>query len=377
MARAFTTRGHEVDILAPAPDPRDDRPEQKPDDPGISLHQIPYMLPRSMSRTFYRNGVLDNLAEDARSWPGLTTYPCALLRRAHRCVPQWDSIVSHWMLPSAIVGGLIRAQLPHLAIVHSADLHLLKHLPLRRHLARFLAHRASCLSFVASSQHDEFAELLGSRRNVFRTLVAPMGIDPRPDPDLVEPEQSSDRFRIGFLGRLVEVKGVDVLIRAVALLKAAHPELSLEVKIAGDGDQCKALQRLARALHITARFTGHLQGKEKERFFQNSDLFCAPSRVLSSGRTEGVPVAVLEAMAHGLPIVASSVGGISDVVRSPWGTCIPPGNPSKLARAIRHMMHHRNQLRSWGRMAYAAAKEHFWPNRIQTFEQALQPEAQT
>ncbi|MDQ7815063.1 MAG: glycosyltransferase family 4 protein [Patescibacteria group bacterium] len=107
-----------------------------------------------------------------------------------------------------------------------------------------------------------------------------------------------------FIGRLSEEKGVDVLIRAAARV----PEL--ELKIAGAGPQENALKELAKSLKAeNVSFLGFLRQEQLKELRKNARAMAVPSVWY-----ENAPLAVLEAMAHGLPVIASRIGGLPELV---------------------------------------------------------------
>jgi colanic acid/amylovoran biosynthesis glycosyltransferase len=118
----------------------------------------------------------------------------------------------------------------------------------------------------------------------------------------------SDKATILFIDRLTEVKGVDVLVRAMLRIGSAR------LVVAGDGDQRRALEALARKLSIDAVFLGQVDASERDQLLAQSKVVVVPSRVLQSGRTEGTPVVCLEAMAAGRPVIAARVGGLAEII---------------------------------------------------------------
>jgi glycosyltransferase involved in cell wall biosynthesis len=137
---------------------------------------------------------------------------------------------------------------------------------------------------------------------------------------------SADRgdFVIGWVGRVSREKGPDLLIEALGLLS----DSSVRVAIIGDGPDRNALEARAAALGLSNRIRWLGIVPEAARRFAAFDCL-----VLSS-RTEGTPIVLLEAMAAGIPIVATAVGGVPDVVSSDEALLVTPGDSAALARAI-------------------------------------------
>lgn len=329
FARALVAQGHRVEVLAP--EPRE--PGAPPHFAGIELSWVRYLAPRSLQRTFYGAGVLDNLRKAPWRAVGLAPFVVALGREARR--RDWDAVVSHWALPCALVAGQLKVR-RHLAVLHSADVFLLERLPLRGQLARQIAASADELLFSSRDLRARFLALLSPIKRgevASRCHVCAMGIEPRgPAPD-----RAALRAALGLrgmtvlsLGRLIELKGIEHAIRAVAQLPEA------ELVVVGDGPDRARLERLARDSTARVRFVGAQYGHDKSRWLQAADLFVLPSIVLPSGRSEGMPTAVLEAMEHGLPVLASDVGGVRDVVQPGVnGLLVPAGDPAALAQALR------------------------------------------
>ena len=111
------------------------------------------------------------------------------------------------------------------------------------------------------------------------------------------------------VGRLVAIKGHDVLVRAVSRLP---PALRPTLVILGEGDRREALVALARARGVDLRLPGEVPPATVQAWLALADVFVHPSRALD-GRTEGQPVAVREALAAGVPVVASASGGIPEL----------------------------------------------------------------
>jgi glycosyltransferase involved in cell wall biosynthesis len=129
---------------------------------------------------------------------------------------------------------------------------------------------------------------------------------------------------IGWVGRLSGEKGPDVLLEALARLRM-RPWGACFV---GDGPDRAALVRRAAALGLAGRVHWHGAVPEAGRLYRAFDVF-----VLSS-RTEGTPIALFEAMASEVPIVAAAVGGVPEVVSEAEAVLVSPGDPAALAAAV-------------------------------------------
>lgn len=135
------------------------------------------------------------------------------------------------------------------------------------------------------------------------------------------------------VGRLVPVKGHAVLLEAIAHL--ARSEEPVAATIVGDGPRRAALERMARRLGIAEliTFAGTVGQDQIRRHYEQADVFCLPSFL------EGIPVVLLEAMAFGVPVVASRVAGIPELVEDGRsGVLVTPGRADLLADALRSLL---------------------------------------
>jgi colanic acid/amylovoran biosynthesis glycosyltransferase len=141
--------------------------------------------------------------------------------------------------------------------------------------------------------------------------------------------------RIGTLGRLVEKKGVDVLLRACSLLKDRGVAFRLE--IAGDGPDRPMLDALRVKLGIadSVEFLGGLTHSRVADWMKGLDLFVLACRRDSSGDMDGIPVVLMEAMAGGTAVVSTRITGIPELISdTTCGLIAAPDDPGDLARAI-------------------------------------------
>ena len=139
--------------------------------------------------------------------------------------------------------------------------------------------------------------------------------------------RKSDSFLVGTAARLVPEKGLDVFLKAASCLKPRFPEISFV--IAGDGPLRLPLEEMSRQLGVQDRvvFLGHCE--RIPEFLAGLDVFVMPSR------SEGQGIAVLEAMAAGCPVVASSAGGLRELIRhGENGLLFPVGDAQVLADCI-------------------------------------------
>jgi glycosyltransferase involved in cell wall biosynthesis len=163
--------------------------------------------------------------------------------------------------------------------------------------------------------------------------------------------ESRRPVRLGFIGSLSQLyKGLDVLLRAGSLLDSRG--LQLEILIAGDGRYAGRMKSLARKLGIEkqTKFLGQLPyGGDIFNLLDSIDLFVMPSYA------EGLPRALLEAMARGCPCVGTNVGGISELLAP--DDMVPTGNSNALAKKIEEVSGSSSRLREMAQRNFAKASQ--------------------
>ena len=169
-----------------------------------------------------------------------------------------------------------------------------------------------------------------------KVWVSYIGVDPTkfapggPAIDKREP-------RVLFVGRLVEKKGCEYLIRAFARVQQTISNASLT--IIGNGDLRDRLQQLAHQLGVSVDFLGAVSNAEVIRELQRSRVFCLPSIRAANGDEEGLPIALLEAQASGVPVVTSAIGGATEGIdEGVTGFAFTEGDMEALAARLVHLL---------------------------------------
>jgi glycosyltransferase involved in cell wall biosynthesis len=174
------------------------------------------------------------------------------------------------------------------------------------------------------------------------------------------PWRPGEPLQLGALGRLHPAKGYDVLIRALAQLRAFGftSPVPFEVRIAGEGAQRERLQHM---IHEAALDNVHLTGfcDTPREFLAELHLYLQPSR------REGLCIAVHEAMQAGLPALVTAVGEMPySVVDGLTGRVVPPCDPDELAKALKRMLCAPEKLATMGEVARSRVLERFGQDRF-------------
>ena len=269
-------------------------------------HEVEVLSATEDDTLFYRGGAPDALERlGVRALPAAAAFTAKLTARVVARARRWDAVIAHWLVPSALAA--LPTRLPMLAIGHGGDVHTLRRMHLLGAVIRALRLRGAKLAFVS--------EELRAMANAPGAIVQPMGVDVAHFARLGRAPTTPPT--VAFIGRLVPVKGHDVLLGALD-----HLRTRARIVIAGDGPDRRADPR--------AQFLGAIDGARRDLLLRAASVVVIPSRVLPNGRSEGVPLVALEALAAGVPVVASAVGGLRDLPV----THVPPDDPRALAAAI-------------------------------------------
>ena len=197
-----------------------------------------------------------------------------------------------------------------------------------------------------------------------RTVVIPSAVDPqRVQPTASRTEvrgalgAEGDAIVLLVLAALVQRKGIDVLLRAVARLGARG--VRPQVWVAGSGPERGTLADLARDLGVADQVAFLGRRDDGANLLAGCDVVVIPSR------REGLGVAALEAMAAGCPVVASRVGGLADVVvDGRTGLLVPPDDDVALAAALARVLEDGEARDAWGRAGPERVGEGFLPSQM-------------
>jgi len=271
-------------------------------------------------RLFDRGGAPDALErEPVRAGAEAALFSARVTAAVIARARAWDAIVAHWLAPSALAALPTRP--PLVAIAHGGDVFTLRRLRLLGPALAALHWRDARLVFV--SEHlraiaRTAAPALASWLDT--AVIQPMGQE-------LERFTALDRApsappSVLVVARLVPIKGVDVAIAAMPYVTA-----DARLVIAGDGPERARLAALPGAHHLL----GAVSTAQRDELLRTASVVVVPSRITASGRTEGSPTIAVEALAAGVPVVASSVGGLCDL---PGVRLVPPDEPRALAHAI-------------------------------------------
>lgn len=191
-----------------------------------------------------------------------------------------------------------------------------------------------------------------------------LGIDPQQyiyrDPKIIDSLDDKKPIKLITVGRLIEFKGHEYLIYAHKILK--QKKYNIETIIIGMGPRYKLLSALVRRLNLDSvvKFQGELPHEKVISHLNSADIFVFPSVLARDGSTETLGYACVEAMASGLPVVASNVGGLPEYVKNnETGLLVDQRSPKQIAEAVEELISNPKKAARLARNARKLVEEQF------------------
>lgn len=266
--------------------------------------------------------------------------PClfiGLWSKLRKMLPEFDLVHAHWLIPQGIVQAFLKK--PYIVTGHGGDITSLNKGILRSLKIKALRN-AQNITVVSEFLKAEVQNLVPE----CVPEVISMGVDTERFGKQFYQEdyfKQGERKVVLFVGRLVEVKGVTYLIEAMKNVDAL-------LVIAGDGPLREELMRQAEEQKEKIQFIGSKTHDELRVIYASADVLVAPSVLASDGGKEGFGLVMIEAMASGIPIVASNSGGIAQLIQDGYnGLLCEEKNTVQLADNIQKVLGNeqiRNQL---------------------------------
>ena len=313
---------------------------------GVKVNRFRY-APASWEILTHEEGAPSKMA--SKPWLQLLAIPY-IISGFFRCISicrkfKPDVIHAHWPFPHAYIalGAAKLFRIPLVLNFHGAELLLIRKKKWVKPLLKFAIGQAQAVFANSSFTAGKIKAL----KNVdvewspygttLESGTAATGDTATP---AITPHPVDGKFKILFVGRHIERKGICYLIEAAKHL----PRDQFEIRIVGVGDLTDKLKVQAKAMAAANPdaaeiiFTGKLSPEELANEYKTANVFTLPAIVDSKGDTEGLGVVLIEAMELGLPVVASNVGGIPDVVvDGVSGILVPEKDPEALAGAYRRL----------------------------------------
>ena len=327
--------GVEIQVLAPAY-----KGLKSHEIDGVKVNRFRY-APAGWEFLTHEEGAPSKMA--SKPWLQLLAIPY-IISGFFKCIKicrrfRPDVIHAHWPFPHAYIalGAAKLFRIPLVLNFHGAELLLIRKKKWVKPLLKFAIGQAQAVFANSSFTAGKIKAL----RNV-DVEWSPYGTTletSNTSGDGIEQHPINGKFKILFVGRHIERKGICYLIEAAKYL----PRDQFEIRIVGVGDITDKLKSQAAEVSTTPDaaeiiFTGKLSPEELANEYKTANVFTLPAIVDSKGDTEGLGVVLIEAMELGLPVVASNVGGIPDVVvDGVSGILVPEKDPQALANAYKRL----------------------------------------
>jgi len=202
---------------------------------------------------------------------------------------------------------------------------------------------------VCVSKQVELVLLNWIPSNKGKTKVIPNAV---PIPKFLNPCPVKT-YDILFVGRLTKQKSVEILLKAIKILKNKYSK-NLKIAIVGDGELKENLNNLTVELGVNREVEFLGVRKDVKELMVSSKIFVLPSR------WEGFGLVIIEAMSNMLPVIASNVGGIPELIEDGKdGILVPPENPKALARAINNLLENEELREKLSKAAYKKVRERY------------------
>jgi len=323
----------EIHVIAPASDGKDQQLDDR-----IPVHRFHY-LPRVFRKLSYGSGILPNLRRNPLLWLTIPFFLGSMLLKLILVTRKTGANVihCHWIIPQGIVALLSRPfhKAKIVVTAHGADAYAFRSGPARL-IKKMVIQQAD--RWTANT--GKTAEAVCDGTTLPSPAIIPMGINTalfkKAGIGATSGKVPEGTSVLLFVGRLVEKKGVSYLLEAFSMLPADVLNAT-RLWIVGDGHLRDQLEADSTALGISDQttFWGYQSNDSLPDFFSAATIFVGPSIVDTAGDTEGQGVVFLEAFASGIPVIATTVGGIPEIIENgSTGLLVPPGNPVALREAI-------------------------------------------
>jgi len=319
----------------------------------VEIYRFQYWFTRKGQKVAYGGGIPDNLAKSVLAKIQLPFFMFFFFLKGLRVAKKCDLIHAQF-LPSGVVGAWIKKITRRKLIItaHGSDVYMIPEKGLfQKSYIRAISKSNVIIS--VSNANKERLTTLGLPGD--KIIVIPNGIELSMFNNTISTLRVHEAgIQIVWVGRMVEVKGLEYLFSAMRIIVSSYPNSKLT--LIGDGPLKDKLERLAGEMSLTEyiSFMGYVKNTEVSQYLKEADIFVLPSL------SEGFPVVIPEAMAAGKPIVASNVGGISDAVTDGvTGFLVAPENAELLAEKIVYLIEHPEMRVSMGKAGRKKVEERF------------------
>ena len=359
--RLLKKEGHKVEVVAPGDVgiPSEDEIE------GIKIHRFTYFLPKSLQKLAYGPGIPTNLSKSWLARFQVPFFALSFLAKAFKHTKGVDLIHCQW-IPPGLIGLLVNKIRKKPLVVTVRRVESGK---IMKPITRYVLKNADLVLFNSTYTEKESVAIAQPKKSmVLHNSLDTEKFSPLPQERLNKLREDNHIPReaniLLFLGLLVEKKGINYLIEAMAAVLKQYPDTYLI--IAGHGSEEQKLKDMVTRFRIQDKviFTGHVDAKTTPTYFNLADVFVCPSIIDSKGDTETLGVVVLEALSCETPVVASRIGGVPDILTPDCGILVPQKDPLALHEAICDLLKDKKKREVMGIAGRKRVVEHFGEDAI-------------
>lgn len=303
---------------------------------GLRVVRFPYFFNRWEKLAMHGGGILNQLRTHRLYYLMVPFFLFGQLAELWRLLRResFDLIHAHWIIPQGLVAvcglAITGRKIPLLCTSHGGDLFALRWKILEA-MKKLVMRRSDAVTVVSRAMKSKVEQMGIAGEKIH---VLPMGVDLKnhftPDPDVKRRD-----CEILFVGRLVEKKGVQVLLKAMPQILKKYPVLKLT--IAGSGPMEGFLKKQTEHLQIAdqVEFLGAVSQAELPNLYRRATLAVFPFLVAGSGDQEGFGLVQVEAMGCGCPVISGDLPAVSDIVEhQKTGLLFTSGDAAALAEAV-------------------------------------------
>jgi len=372
ISEALTKLGHTVHVVAPY-----DMAVEENENSSVPVRWFKYIWPRKFHTMGYARSLKADVKLRFSAYALLPFFTVASIINLVKESRKIDAqiIHAHWVLPNgfaaAIASKILR--IPFIISLHGSDIFTAGKNFLFRAVAKWTFQQSSYVTACSQELCDK-AKQINKNINI---EVIPWGADPEKFKSIDTRDEVREKYGwapdeviISTLGRMVHKKGFSQLLDIVPSLISNTQKI--RIVIGGSGPLESELKEKVVQMGISevVSFPGRVPWDEVSQFFGASDIFVLPSQRDKAGNLDGLPTVLLEAMACGLPCVASNIGGVSLVLESGEnGYVFEPNNSSQMADDLTALIHEKKLREKLGDKARSDVIQRFnWDNVAKSLE---------
>lgn len=352
---------------------------------GLHVCRFPYFYPLRFQRLAYGGGVPYNLKNSLFAKLQAPIFPlCEFIYTVLIIKNENINFInSHWLIPQGLVGAICNKFLgiPHIACMHSSEVTLLGKLPLKNKIIKFILANSNYVVSVSSHRASELLSHMPNelaKKTEDKIHIVPMGVDINRFNDTQDKESLKTQYGLRskyivlFVGRLVEVKGCEYLIRGFK--KVVDEFKDVQLVVVGRGPLEKSLKKQVKDLKLEeyVKFKGFVENNYIHEYYLMADIVVIPSIIDSFGFQEGLPVVLLESLASGKAIISTKTKGVMEAIQDKYnGILVDQKDSEKISDALLELLIDESLRKKISANALESGKKYDWDNIAGAYMQLI------